>query len=308
MKAILGLDTHNDSGPIIDLFARIGFENCKVTLTHCLEGEHALELQPAGRATSVNGPDSSALPTEDRLGWNLLDEAHKTLYKYGVSSEEKVLRGNPATELIHEADSTEADLVGIASFTLGHLRSAMLGSMGRALTIGSHKSVLIAKHKTVLDKPFTAVLATDHSAYCNKAIDKLIKFNPMGIQRLIILSVLPTDDFLAFQRGYEVSPLEKGGHSYKEKLQSHNEHTAKKFRELHMEVESMVKEGYVADTVNDVMLETNADLLIVAAQGHGFIERLGIGSLSLHEAVAAKHSLLIMRLDKKEIGSDRKAQ
>ena len=39
----------------------------------------------------------------------------------------------------------------------------------------------------------------------------------------------------------------------------------------------------------------NADLLVLGAQGHGFLERLTTGSVSLDQAVARPYSVIVMR-------------
>lgn len=38
------------------------------------------------------------------------------------------------------------------------------------------------------------------------------------------------------------------------------------------------------------------ELLILGAQGHGFWERLTVGSVSFHQAIAESHSVLMLRV------------
>jgi nucleotide-binding universal stress UspA family protein len=49
-----------------------------------------------------------------------------------------------------------------------------------------------------------------------------------------------------------------------------------------------------------MMSETKADLLILGAQGHGFIERLTIGSISLYEVIAEPYNVLLIRAAKRK--------
>jgi hypothetical protein len=39
----------------------------------------------------------------------------------------------------------------------------------------------------------------------------------------------------------------------------------------------------------------SADLLILGAKGHGFLERITMGSVSLRQAIAGMYSTLILR-------------
>jgi nucleotide-binding universal stress UspA family protein len=43
------------------------------------------------------------------------------------------------------------------------------------------------------------------------------------------------------------------------------------------------------------MLDTQADILVMGAQGHGFVERVFIGSVSLHQALYEPYPVMIVR-------------
>jgi nucleotide-binding universal stress UspA family protein len=51
----------------------------------------------------------------------------------------------------------------------------------------------------------------------------------------------------------------------------------------------------VNDAIKQTMQEFNAQLLIVGAHGHGFFERMMLGSIALHQVVAEPHSVLVLR-------------
>jgi hypothetical protein len=43
------------------------------------------------------------------------------------------------------------------------------------------------------------------------------------------------------------------------------------------------------------MLDTKSDLLVLGAQGHGFLARLRMGSKSFHQVVSERYSVLVLR-------------
>jgi nucleotide-binding universal stress UspA family protein len=58
---------------------------------------------------------------------------------------------------------------------------------------------------------------------------------------------------------------------------------------------SHVLTGHPNDVIHHSVTAFAADILILGGQGHGFIERLVVGSVALHQAVAEPYSLLIVR-------------
>ena len=301
MKALIGIDRLTDSQPILDLFARLGFEDCRVTLTRVLAAVAPASSMPhvtggvgVDLVTARTSPVAIATALE-RDSERLLEQEHRALYELGIHSEIKLLYGHPAEELIKQAEEMGADLVAASSTVRGPVKSAFLGSVCRALTINAPTSVLMAKKPPRAEKPFTAVLAADHSDYCNRAVDKLFGMRPMGIQRMIVMSASPQP----------AGPIPAGWHEYLDVEDDYQIHTrdlqkkcgrlADRFRQIRIEADAEVIEKPVIEAINLSMEEHDADLLILAAQGHGFIERMSIGSVSLHEAVAEPHSLLIMR-------------
>ena len=54
-------------------------------------------------------------------------------------------------------------------------------------------------------------------------------------------------------------------------------------------------DGPVETAIETVMREEKADLLIVGAQGHGFLHRITAGSISFHFALRSPFHTLILR-------------
>jgi len=75
-----------------------------------------------------------------------------------------------------------------------------------------------------------------------------------------------------------------------------NEQVCERLRALGAQCESRVEEAHPNEAIQNAMKETEADLLILGAQGHGFWDRLAIGSISFHQAIAEPHSVLLLRV------------
>ena len=71
---------------------------------------------------------------------------------------------------------------------------------------------------------------------------------------------------------------------------------AEKLKSIAPEVNVIVQEGESNEVIRNTMTSSDADLLIMGAQGHGFLDRLVIGSTSHHHFVAEPYPVLLLRL------------
>lgn len=55
-------------------------------------------------------------------------------------------------------------------------------------------------------------------------------------------------------------------------------------------------EGLPIPSIREAMDETQSQLLILGAKGHGLIERISLGSVSYHFAVGERANLLLLRV------------
>ncbi len=299
MNALIGLSRETNGSPILELFARLGFEDCRATLAYVADDNSQQHHHPFGR----NGSSATAtlertecLSAIEKDANQMLDEARANLYESGIHATHVILHGHPATALMEAGDQLCTDLICATATKQGALRCAVFGSVCRALTIHAKESVLISKGVPEGNKPFTAVLAIDHSPYCEKALDRLIEMNPMGIQKLIVMTAVAPREYDELWSSYDLPESEQATLRFdRDRVLARNAEIAQRFRGRNIEASVAVLDLPVRESINQVMTDNNADLLIMASQGHGFVERLTIGSLTLHEAVAETHSLLIVR-------------
>lgn len=186
------------------------------------------------------------------------------------------------------------DLVVIGSANLGRAGSFLFGSVARALTIGCKQSVLITKGDRILDPPSKAIFATDHSIYANRALEKLIQWAPTGLKQIDVV------------RAYEESefdiPSQSAGERYteaKEFLEQHLltgcELKCAKLRHAGYESNPHIRLGPPNIALSQLMKDCEADLIVLGAQGHGFFERLMVGSVALHQVTSESYPVLLIR-------------
>jgi nucleotide-binding universal stress UspA family protein len=60
-------------------------------------------------------------------------------------------------------------------------------------------------------------------------------------------------------------------------------------------IDSVVSPLPVHEAIEAQLKASRADLLILGAKGHGFIERLTVGSVALREALTLTQSVLVVR-------------
>jgi len=204
--------------------------------------------------------------------------------------------GQPAAALLSETAKTHADLVALNATHTGSLATGFLGSISRAVSIYSSSNVLVSKGSVATTGALKAVFATDHSAYAWNALNRFIALGFRGITDIHVVSAYDIDDSEAIALKanlpmyggdvdrYLVDAVSERNFVWCEKLEDAGYHAS-----------SSCHRGHANNVIRNAMESTGADLLIVAAQGAGFIEEALIGSVALHQVVGEPYPVLIMR-------------
>jgi len=298
MKIVLGADRAAADGhtPSVELLKRLRFGNAQVEIVHVVPPpiytgwEYDPVIAPAVLAEVIAQDTASAQVQMDALAQELGSALSPTV---------TVLTGNPTELLMIEADKTQADLLAINGTNAGPLVAFLTGSVARGLVIGAHQSVLIAR-KAAPDplRPLRAVLATDHSPYAERCLEKLTAFWPQGIQHITVLTSYPEERIRAMEPllpQLGVGPVE----AVQETLEAKNNTLIQKlsgcFHPMLTTFSSEVSPLDVHEAIAQTMKQTDADLLILGAHGHSFLERLTLGSTSFRESVFSPYSVLVLR-------------
>ncbi len=291
MKIMAGIDELERSEGLISLLEALKFKASELELLKVIE-----------RITEIGVPHihqdliARFLKMQEEEAEDLLKSVRKSMSSnsdYKVSL--KLLTGASANKLIQHAAEAKADLLALGSSGKGLLQRAIVGSVGKKALISAPCSVLISRGAKPLTQPITAVLATDHSEYAERWLDRFISWQPQGIGKLIVTTVQPPGVFVS-TKGSVAKIEQEFGSWMKGELQRRNEQTINRLSQVSKQLSSRVESGErVDDTLERVIREEKADLLIMGAQGHGFIDRALIGSISLEMALSRQLSVLVVR-------------
>ncbi len=280
MRAIVGIDLDGLYVSAINILSRLRIEETCVELVHVDETPPAY---PDGDQSWT--PDF--LEVQQKFDESIMFKAEKLATEKGFSHSTLVVLGNPADVLMDRATATFCDLIAVGSTMRSKFASLFFGSVGRALTIGAHQSVLISKGKGASKGPLTVLVTTDHSEYADRAIATFASMRPKGINRLVLITAL-NDKLIGHVNKGKAIEIE-------EYMRSKSNYLVNNLNEVGIPSEYRIIPGELDAVINEQMSDIDADFLIMGAQGHGFIDRILIGSNSLRQVVASQHSVLLLR-------------
>lgn len=293
MRIVFGIDENDNWKAAADLLPRLRFRDGVVDTLHFSEPPMYFfgKMDAEYEAHRIDAGST-------KVGQQMVEEASALLRQDGViTGVSKECSGSAAEGLMGYADRMSASLLAVGSSGKSPVGAFFVGSIGRSLVIGAHRSVLIARGDVAQSGPergVRAVLATDHSDYASACLDTLMQLAPLGISHLTVLTVYPKHMIQGLQPylpDFALNPtewIEKG-------LEERNQEVVQGLSSLGCTFDSQVVGGDVHEAIKNVMASAKADLLILGAQGHGFVERLTLGSVSFREAMAEPHSVLVLR-------------
>jgi nucleotide-binding universal stress UspA family protein len=275
MKILIGIDANDRYRPALRLFARLKFPVTEVVLAHCMEHPE---------------PDSTELQHAN----DMLAKAKLEVTALASQTSARVLTVCPSDSLIQLATDTNCDLIAVQSERKGAFRSFFFGSVSRGLAIASPRPVLVSKGEQTSTDPVRIVFASDHSSYADAALDQFVKFAPRGIASVQLVSAVSMIDYVFWATHFDPyrSSEEREG-ALRQKFELLNSIAVERLTVAGYVATSTAPLASVGDAISDAM--RSADLLVMGAQGHGFVERLLIGSNSLQQVIIEPHSVLLLR-------------
>jgi nucleotide-binding universal stress UspA family protein len=290
MNALIGVDLGSHWKKAVDLLRRLNFEGLNPTFANVVES-----VLPDGSFMDLpsNHPIAEIIRENEAEGMRLAEEAKARL---GLGGTAVVLRGQPKEVLFNISEETGADLVALGSERKSVWGDLFFGSVAKALLTGSRCSVLYGKQEVKSDGPITAILATDHSDYSNRSADWFLKRHPQGIGKLVVLTAATMNPLVGKD---VVQNVENMGDSIiasiMDGIRERNQMIADGFTAAGINCVAEVREGHPSVAIEAAMKEHNADLLVVGAQGRGFLERLRVGSTSFEQVVNSPYNVLVVR-------------
>lgn len=261
---------------------RLRFAGAEVRLMHVIESVFTDKSFPD---LAPNHPLSVLMAENERQGDAELVKAGKMLQESHYHLGTELQRGEPSRSLIEYAKDSSAEIIAVGSAQKGTWASLFFGSVTKALTAGAEQSILIAKSHPRSKDGLTAVFAVDHSVYCNACIDRFIEWKTQGVQRITIVTAKQAASDLDLQLANIDADFE-----------AQNAEICDRLRAEGIECGHRLVPGHPNEAIDTVMKETEADLLIMGARGHGFWDRFRLGSVSHYQVVATPHNVLVIRV------------
>ena len=294
-KVLLGVDIQGQSDQAINLIKRLNFARIDLELIHVVDV--TLPISPVELVASVEVSTAYA-EAVNKAGHAAMERSSAHARALGLAAHEHVLHGPPALCLVEEAERHKADIVAVGSQAHGALQSFVMGSMARALTIDSKASVLVAKGDVAEAGALSVVFGIDHSDYCRRSIEMFLKLAPKGVKKVTLASAYQVDEVGEIALHTSLAALGQDVDQWlDDNIRKRTEALAERFRAARYEADVQVRRGNTNEILRKAMDDTKADLMVVGAQGHGFMDRLVIGSVSLHQVVAENYHVLVLRED-----------
>jgi nucleotide-binding universal stress UspA family protein len=286
MKAVVGVDPYGKYAPALDLFLRLGFPSPEVLLFSAVEPVLPDASFPE---LGASHPMAELLRQMQAAAQAEVDKEQARLAGMGVAASGKVGFGPAASGMLAVAEQHGTELAVAGSERKGAFGSLFFGSVTRALAIQCKTSLLVGKEAVGGD--LVAVVAVDGSDYAEKCAAKFGAWQPSGLKRVhVVAADNVTAGTLAAASLSHPEVAGELGMKVKETLAA-----SRGLSSLGAEVTSEVIEGDPKDVVRDCMKASGAAVLVIGAQGHGFLDRLMLGSFALHQVVNEPTNVLVVR-------------
>ena len=129
-----------------------------------------------------------------------------------------------------------------------------------------------------------------------RAVDRFLSLAPKGISKLHIVTAYEVSDKEATLLHANLPALDGHIEQWIEgKLREKSEALVGKLSQHGYDADYELSASRPNDAISDAMERTGSELLILGAQGHGFLDRLFVGSVSFHQLVGEPYSVLILR-------------
>lgn len=292
MRAVVGVDSKEHASNVLHLLARLKFADLSADLVHVVNLCAPVALGPAGAGELY----AEFLQAQKDLGTQTIREARELACQVEIPSRSFLVEGAVAPTLLEQANLSHADLIAVCGSLHGPVSNFLHLGVSRHLAIGASQSVLVARGNIQGGEGLRIVFATDHSEYCDRAFDRFLAMKPKGITHVRVLTAIDVET----ERERFFTHLMEKHWKFRldaalQRLEGANQRYVDRLHQEGIEADSEVSHVHPNLAIPVALAEERADLLVMGAHGHGFMERLVSGSVALHQVVAADYSTLIVR-------------
>jgi len=292
MNILHAIENSEIALPAAQLITELKFNNPKVFATYVIQRleEPATSKASAGTTSLIE----RFLQLQEEGGTAEVAPIVSFYQQAGIPAEARLVSGFTTAALLRATDDFGCKLVTVSGRTRIGLDRFLTGSTSKSLVASSKQSVLVVKEPLKKGEGIRALLATDHSDYCNRAIDSLISFAPRGISEITVLSAFSVELTKALASSEPELP-DSLADITRSSLAEANERLVQRLAPISAKCRSIVASAPPLEAIPNAIRESGANLLILGAQGHGFFDRITFGSVS-HQLVSTEPcSTLVLR-------------
>lgn len=297
MKALLAANQVEAASQGVRLLGRLKFDPCSVDVVSIVEPfyPYAPTLGP-GIAMPVGVDLSEIQRSAEKHCTSVAEQVCAELGEYSLTATSHLETGRVGETLNRCAEVFDTDLVVVGGGEKGAVEAFVFGSVTRFLSSHSVRSFVVGRGVIASRGPVRVLFATDHSEYANNTVEEFIRLQPTGLERITILSAygidleVPLGTQLAMPESYALEEQR-----IVDELHEKNKAVAARFSHLGCETICMEVRGAPNQVISDVMEQGESELLVMGARGHGFVDRLVLGSTSHHMVATQPFSVLVLR-------------
>jgi nucleotide-binding universal stress UspA family protein len=246
---------------------------------------------------STESVDQRTIETSDarRLD-DTLESAIRDLGHSGRTVERVLLRGRPASAIVAEAKSFDADLIVVGNRGHGAFETTLLGSVSAEVVDHAPCPVLVVRNERI----DSILFATDGSAAAEHAEHVLTDW-PIFAGRPVA-AVCVAEVGMPWSTGMSPGIYDQVLESYtlavdeaRRQCQVIADATIARLADAGYTGQAVVREGSAAEEICDAARERVADLVVIGTRGHTGLVRLVLGSVARNVLVHAPCSVLVVR-------------
>jgi nucleotide-binding universal stress UspA family protein len=218
-----------------------------------------------------------------------LEEVAGRLRKAGAKADVALLRGDPATALLREAERRKADLIAIASHGRGGLKQWVFGSTAQKVLRGAPRAVLVARSfQPAADEIGRVLVPLDGSVGSEATLPHALAVAKAWRARVVLL-------FVGQAPGVEArdSKLRSWADREKRRMGARFDEIAK--AEKSVEVEGLLDEGDPAARIVHHAERRPGTLVAMGSHGRTGVSRWVFGSVSEKVLQTCRAPLLVTK-------------
>jgi len=295
MRVMLAFDGSAGAEAARDLVAHLRWpDRTAITLVAALERGPDLFGAPEYAVVPENAQEATALMLVDLQA--TLQAAAAPLNAPGRMVETRVVRGRPASALLHEAEALKPDLIVIGSRGHGPLATVLVGSVSTEVVDHAPCPVLVARRPSV----HRLVIGVDGSRSAQRAVSTLSAWPIFaGLPaRVVAVADRPAGWAASLGAAFYPNVADVGNSSLSARRSQAEQIAERACEELAgcgLRATAELRDGDPAHELIRAAIEDEADLIVVGSRGLSALSRLALGSVARKVLLHTPVSVLVVR-------------